>query len=229
MAEEFLTDDEQLEAVKHAIVEYAPWLIGGAVIGTALFLGYHYYSSYENGRALKAAAQFTELSAALQADDHPKSRRLAEGLIDDYARTPYADQAQLALARLAIDDGKPEAGIAPLRQVMDRSKDSELRQIARLRLARLLTDQGKADEAIKILSEGTPGAFAARYHEVHGDALVAKKDFSGAAREYTAALAAAEAGGIEAALLQLKIQDLGAAGAPSRSTVDVGILKKANP
>ena len=229
MAEEFLTDDEQLEAVKHAIVEYAPWLIGGAVIGTALFLGYHYYSNYGNERALKASAQFTELSAALQADDHPKSRRLAEGLVNDYARTPYADQAQLALARLAIDDGKPEAGIAPLRQVMEHSKDSELRQIARLRLARLLTDQGKADEAIKILSEGTPGAFAARYHDVHGDALVAKKDFAGAAREYKAALGTSDAGGIDAAVLELKIQDLGTAGTASRSTADVGILQKATP
>ena len=33
MAEEYLTDDEQLEAVKRAFSEYAPWILGGVVLG----------------------------------------------------------------------------------------------------------------------------------------------------------------------------------------------------
>ena len=33
MAEEYLTDDEQLEAVKRAFTEYAPWILGGVVLG----------------------------------------------------------------------------------------------------------------------------------------------------------------------------------------------------
>jgi predicted negative regulator of RcsB-dependent stress response len=90
---------------------------------------------------------------------------------------------------------------------MKNSKDAELTQIARLRLARVLIDQGKSDDAIKILAEGTPGSFAARYHEVHGDALYAKKDIPGAIAEYNAALGASD-GGADAAMLQLKLADL---------------------
>jgi predicted negative regulator of RcsB-dependent stress response len=228
MAEEYLTDDEQLEVVKHAIVEYAPWLIGGALIGAALFFGYRYYGSFTTERGLKAAAQFGQLSAALQANDHPRSWQLAEGLVKDYASTPYADQAQLAIARLNVEDGHPDKAIAPLTLVMNNSKDTELRQIARLRIARILIDQGKSDEAIKLLSEGTPGSFAGRYHEVHGDALYAKKDPAGAAAEYKAALGAADAGGLDAALLDLKIQDLGAAAAPVAS-ISADTSKKAKP
>jgi predicted negative regulator of RcsB-dependent stress response len=208
MAEEYLTDDEQLEVVKHAIVEYAPWLIGGVIIGAALFFGIRYYGSFRDERNLKAAAQFNAMSAAFQANDQAKSWQLAEGLVKDYASTPYADQAQLAIARLHIEDGKLDKAVSPLTQVMNTSKDSELRQVARLRLARVLTDLGKPDEAIKTLSEGTPGSFAGRYHEVHGDALYVKKDFAAAVTEYKAALAAADASGINAALLELKIQDL---------------------
>ncbi len=209
MAEEYLTDDEQLEAVKHAFVEYAPWIIGGVLIGAALLFGYRYYQSYTNERALRAAAQFSAMTAALQGEDHAKSRQLAEGLIKDFASSPYADQAQLTLARLDVEEGKQGNAIAPLTHVMNDSKDSQLRQIARLRIARILTDQGKSDEAIKTLSEPMPAAFAAPYHEVRGDAYLAKKDIADALTEYRAALVAAEASGINPALLELKIQDLG--------------------
>ena len=214
MPEEYLTDDEQLEAVKHAFTEYAPWIVGGVLIGAAAFFGIRYYQSTMNERALKAAAQFSAMTAALQANDKSKSRQLADGLIKDYASSPYADQAQLTLARLDVDDGQLDKAIAPLTQVMNGSKDTELRQIARLRLARILTDQGKADEAIKLLAEPMPAAFAVPYHEVRGDAYLAKKDIPDAVTEYQAALGAAEASGTNGALLELKIEDIGAVPAP---------------
>jgi predicted negative regulator of RcsB-dependent stress response len=228
MTEEYLTDDEQLEAVKDLFKEYAPWLIGGVLVGAAVFFGIRYFESYTNERALKAAAQFGAMAAALQANDHAKSRQIADGVIKDYASSPYADQAQLTLARLNVDDGRLDQAIAPLTQVMNGSKDSELRQIARLRLARILTDQGKSDEAIKTLAEGAPGSFAARYHEVRGDAFYAKKDIPDAVNEYKAALMAADVGGVDTVLLELKIQDLGAAQAVAKA-VSVDTLNKAKP
>jgi predicted negative regulator of RcsB-dependent stress response len=231
MAEEYLTDDEQLEAVKHLISEYAPWLIGGVLVGAALFFGIRYYQGYSNERALKAAAQFSEMAAALQTNDHAKSRQIADGLIRDYARSPYADQAQLALARLDVDDGQLDKAIAPLTHVMNESNDTELRHVARLRLARILTDQGKSDEALKTLAESMPPAFAGPYHEVRGDAYLAKKDVSGARTEYTAALAAGGAdgaGGVNTSLLELKIQDLGAP-APPAKPIAVDVTNKAKP
>ena len=119
MPEEYLTDDEQLEAVKHAFTEYAPWIVGGVLIGAAAFFGFRYYQSTMNERALKAAAQFSAMTAALQVNDKPKSRQLADGLIKDYASSPYADQAQLTLARLDVDDGQLDKAIAPLTEVMN--------------------------------------------------------------------------------------------------------------
>jgi predicted negative regulator of RcsB-dependent stress response len=229
MPEEYLTDDEQLEAVKHMVVDYAPWLIGGVLAGAAVFFGMRYFDSYTNERSLKAAAQFSAMTAALQVNDQTRSRQIADGLIKDYASSPYADQALLTLARLDVDDGQLDKAVAPLTQVMNESKDKELRQIARLRLARILTDQGKPDQAIKTLAEPAPPAFAARYHEVRGDAYFAQKDISHAAAEYQSALAAADAGGIDASLLELKIQDLGAAPAPVAKAASVDTLNKAKP
>lgn len=228
MTEEYLTDDEQLEAVKNLFTEYAPWLIGGVVLGAALFFGFRYYQSHANERASKAAAQWGALSAAMQANDKPKSRQIADGLIKDYAGSPYADQAQLTLARLDVDEGQPDKAVAPLTAVMNGSKDTELRQIARLRLARVLADQGKSDAAIQTLAEPIPPAFAAPFHEVRGDAYLAKKDVAGAVTEYRAALGAAETAGINPALLELKIQDLGAAPAAAK-TNPPDTMNKAKP
>jgi predicted negative regulator of RcsB-dependent stress response len=228
MAEEYLTDDEQLEAVKHLMAEYAPWLIGGVLVGAALFFGIRYFQSYTNERAFKAAAQFSAMTAALQANDSTKSRQIADGLIKDYASSPYADQAQLTLARLDVDEGRLDNAVVPLTRVMNESKDTQLQQIARLRLARVLTAQGKPDEAIQILAAPIPAAFAAPSHEARGDAYLAKKDIPHAVSEYQAALGAADASA-SAALLELKLQDLGGAQPPPATAVSIDTLNKAKP
>jgi predicted negative regulator of RcsB-dependent stress response len=207
MAEEYLTDDEQLEAVKRAFTEYAPWILGGVVLGVGGWYGLQHYKSHKNEVAFRAADQFSQMTAALQMNDPKKSLQIADGLIKDFPNSPYADQAQLTVARIDVESGKSADAVAPLTQVMNNSKDTELQQIARLRLARVLIDQGKPDDAIKLLAAGTPGSFAGRYHEIHGDALYSKKDIPGAIAEYNAALGASD-GGAEAAMLQLKLADL---------------------
>lgn len=207
MAEEYLTDDEQLEAVKRAFSEYAPWILGGVVLGVGGWFGIQSYRSHQNALAMQAAEQFTQMTNALQLNDGKKSRQIADGIIKNYPSSPYADQAKLTLARIDVEENKPAEAAAPLTEVMNSSKDAELKQIARLRLARILIDQGKPDDAIKTLAQGTPGSFASQYHEVHGDALYAKKDVAGAIAEYKQALGSSD-GGADAALLQLKLTDL---------------------
>jgi len=219
MTEDYLTDDEQWEAVKRWIVENGLWVVAGIVLGVVGLFGYRYVDNSRNDRALRASLQFSEMTDALEHNDLSKSRNLAEGLIKDYPRSPYADQAELTLARLAVDAGEPKNAIAPLTQVMNNSKDSELKRIARLRLARVQIAVAQPDEAIKTLAEDTPGAFAALYHEVRGDAFYAKNDSKSALTEYKAALAGGDAGGVDSSLVQLKIADLTAPSAPPTAMV----------
>jgi predicted negative regulator of RcsB-dependent stress response len=184
--------------------------------------GYRYFDGYRNGVALKAAAQFSAMTDALEKNDATAARKIADGLIKDYPKSPYADQAQLAMARLYVDAGELANADAPLRQVMENSKDSDLKEIARLRLARVLIDQGKPDEAISTLGSSPTPAFAALSHQVRGDALLAKKNPSGAAAEYKLALATSDARSPDTALLALKIADLGAAPAPAAPPATAG-------
>jgi predicted negative regulator of RcsB-dependent stress response len=208
MTEEFLTEDEQVEEVKRLVREYAPWIIPAMIVGLGFVFGYRYYHGHQEQRALDASAQFGGMNAAIQSNDRAKARQLAGALIKDYPSSPYADQAQLAIARMDVDDGQDANAIEPLTQVMEHSADSELRHVARLRLARVQIDQQKPDDAIKTLSDD-PGAFAAAYDEVRGDAYYAKKDLAQAAEQYKAALAAGTGHSTDSALLELKIADLG--------------------
>ena len=214
MAEEFLTDDEQLEHVKRVAAEYGPWTIGAVILGLVFVTGYR---AHQNQRALAAAAQFDGMASAVERKDETKARQIADGLIKDFPGSPYADQAQLAIAGLYVDRGEDANAVVPLTAVMEHSKDTDLRHIARLRLARVLIDQGKPDDALNLLS-GEAGAFASRYHEVRGDANYAKHDPQKAAEEYKAALAEGH-GGMEDALLTLKIADLGMAPAPATAAI----------
>jgi predicted negative regulator of RcsB-dependent stress response len=209
MADEYLTDEEQLEATKRWFRENGPWLIAGVVIGAGLLFGYRYYESYKNQQALKAAAEFDAIGALLLKNDRSKAAQAADALKKDFAGTPYADQADLLIARMHVDEGELANAIARLSNVMNNSKDQDLRTIARLRIARVYIDQHKPDEAIKLLDAAGNISFAARYHEVRGDALVAKQDTAGALKEYAAALADSQGRGIERAFIELKITDLG--------------------
>ncbi len=210
MAEDLLTDDEQWEAIKVWIRENGLWMLGGVALAVALLYGYRFYQGHRDTQDLNAAAQFSVMTAAVDANDRTAAKSSAAAIIKDYPASPYADQAELMLARLAIDDGQDVNAIEHLTHVMSNSKDSQLRHIARLRVARVQIDQGKPDDAITTLAAVPPGKFASRYHEVHGDALVAKKDVSGAIREYRAALAGSEQRSADSAILELKIADLGA-------------------
>ena len=208
MAEEYLTDDEQWEAIKRGLRENGVWIVAGVGLGLAIFFGYQFYTGHVSERDIRAGVQFDALTAALDSETPDAARKIAAAIVQDYASTPYADQAELALARLAVDGGKPADAVAPLTRVMNESKDKELRFVARLRLARVQIDIGKPDDALATLAAAEPGAFKGRFHEVRGDAFLAKKDPAGAAREYRAALDAGDARADDA-VLQLKLADLG--------------------
>lgn len=226
MAEEYLTDDEQWEAIKRGIAENGLWIVAGVVLGVGALFGWRYYQGHQNEVALQAAAQFGTMTTAVQLGDRSKAREIAAALIKDFPTSPYADQAQLTLAGLDVDEGKLPSAVAPLNLVMNNSKDGELKRIARLRLARVLIAQGKPDEAIATLAQDTPGSFTSSYHQVRGDAYYAKKDYKGAVTEYKAALDAGDASNVDTALLELKLADLGT---PPTALAGLPIATKAVP
>ena len=143
--------------------------------------------------------------------------KIAGEVTGEYADTPYADQANLVLARLDVDTGNLAGAEARLATIAAESKDPDLRIVARLRLARVQLAEGRYDQALKSLDAVATPALDARVLELKGDVKLAQGD-KGAAldfwRKAQAALKADPAGSaqVDGELLGLKIDELSAAG-----------------
>lgn len=202
---EDLTDIEREEQLRNFWRDNWLTIVGGVAIGLGGIAGWRYWQDHVRERAEKAEADYAGVIDALAAHSGDDAATRAKALREDHPASPYADQAELALARAAVDRRDYDEAGRLLRVVMDGSRDPELRHVARLRLARVLIEQQKAGEAVTLLDPSGAGAFAANYHEVRGDALGATGDTAGARREYDAALsAAAEAGSVDRDYLALK-------------------------
>lgn len=216
--EDYLTETDQWEAVKRWLRENGAWMVAGVIIGVGALLGYRWWDERQTTHAYTAQARYADVVTALGRADKTRAIELADQLRKEFSNTPYADQADLVLARAHVDLGEFEEAARRLQAVMNNSDDPELRLIARERLARVQVAQNRPDDALKTLAGAEPGAFNARYAEIRGDALLQKGDTAGALAAYQEALAAAEPGVVDAGLLQLKVNDLGATAPDSTET-----------
>jgi predicted negative regulator of RcsB-dependent stress response len=205
--EEYLNEKEQWERVLAWLREQGPWILAGVAVALGLFGGWHFWQNRMQQRDLAAASRYDQVINAFTHNDIVGGFRLADGLVKEFPRTAYADQADLAVARVQVETKQLDQAAARLQHVLGSTKDAELALIARLRLARVQLAQGKADDALKTLDAAKPGAFAARYAEVRGDALLAKGDRDGALKAYREARGSG-ASTLDTGLLDLKIGEL---------------------
>lgn len=224
--DDLLTDQQQAERVRGWLQENVWYLIGGLVLGLGALFGWREWQNYRTTQAAAASATYEELLGAVRAGRTARAEELAAQLARDYAGTPYLDQARLAMARLNMDRSKPDEAVIYLRQVAEEGHSEEMRHIARLRLARVLVEQQKYEEALKWLEVPQDSAFAARFHEVRGDVYHAMGRFGEAREEYLSALNNGDAGVIDAALVQAKLDDLGLG---SESAAPANLTKTAPP
>jgi predicted negative regulator of RcsB-dependent stress response len=205
--EEYLNEKEQWERVLAWLREQGPWILAGVALALGLFGGWHLWQNRMQQRDLAAANRYDQVIKAFTHNDIVGGFRLADDLVKEFPRTGYADQTDLAVARVQVETKQLDQAAARLQHVLGSTKDAELALIARLRLARVQLAQGKADDALKTLDAAKPGAFAARYAEVRGDALLAKGDRDGALKAYRAARGSG-ASTLDTGLLDLKIGEL---------------------
>jgi predicted negative regulator of RcsB-dependent stress response len=213
---EDLTDNEREEQLRRWWSDNWAWIIGGVALGLALLAGWQYWQRHKVQVAEQDRASYEAVLDGLDSNQHDVAAEKADALRKDHAASPYADQADLAVARAAAEKGELDEAARRLRLVSDASKDPELRLVARTRLARVLVAQGKHDEALALLDPAQSGAFAAYVRELRGDAYQAKGDADAARREYDAALAAtdAEKTGLDQRYVELKRDALGVATPP---------------
>jgi predicted negative regulator of RcsB-dependent stress response len=212
---EELTDNEREEQLRRWWSDNWLWIFGGIALGLAALAGWQYWQNQKISASEAAAAGYRQVIESLGRDDRPQAILAAEQLRKAHPEAPYADQAELALARVAVERREYDEAARLLRGVVDVSRDSDLRMIARERLARVMIEQGKPDEALALLDASQAGAYAAIYHDVRGDALAQKGDTAAARAEFELAISLMqEDSGLDRRYVELKRDALTAPAAP---------------
>src|SRR5206468_2087365 len=136
-------------------------------------------------------------------------RASGEKLIAEYASTPYAAMAALIVAREAQEAGDKTLARERLQWALAHAKEAATQHAARLRLARLSLDSGDAAAAAALVDVKEFGGFEAEYQELKGDIAQMQGKPSEARSAYGAALKQISAGSPYAAVITMKLADLG--------------------
>jgi predicted negative regulator of RcsB-dependent stress response len=212
---ELLSEDEQWDALKRWLKTNGPSVLVMVAVALLGYFGWQWWQERQDQQARAAGVVYSQVLADFDTGKLDAALAGIEKLRKDYSRSAYVSPAELAAARVYVEDGELDKAIPLLENVANNSRDKLLRPIARMRLARVQSAQGQHDKALATLGTQDMGSFQSAYLEVRGDVLFAKGDRAGALKEYEAAraLLATESGGQEGVgpLLDLKISDLKAA------------------
>ena len=203
--DEFLSEKEQIAQIRQWWGENGMYIIAGLGVGIAGLVG---WNQYRETRAGEGSEAYTAMSEALENATAATALEVGARLISEYQDTPYADLAGFALAKYHVGQSEAELAAGYLSGVLENTRDEEIRHIARLRLARLQMEQAEYATALQTLAIPDPGRFAARYHELRGDAHFGLVDQATARDEYRQALGLFEQGVVNTQLLQMKLDSL---------------------
>jgi predicted negative regulator of RcsB-dependent stress response len=228
--DEYLSEREQVERIREWWRENGWFLVGGVALGALALFGWHQYQKHRDTVSVQAEALYVQVRDAIGDNDRAGAAKLVDELRDDYASSPYTDQAGLALAGAYLVSNTDKAA-DELRYVMEHTDDQELGIIARLRLARLLIYQMKEQDALNLLAVDDPGQFAAQIDEIRGDAYVALGDNDAARTAYSSALTAPGADWLNRNFLEMKLGALGPdeAAAPNAGNGAADAAAASNP
>ena len=201
-------DEDQAQRVKQWWKENWKALAAGLLLGLGSIVGWDQYKAHEHQRAIEAARMFDDLKGALVSNQLEEATAIADKLKAEFAKTPYAAQAQLRLAQYAVENGRFDEALPALAWVAANADDKALRPLARLRQARVLSQQGKFDDALKLLDDQVDASYTALMQELRGDILLAQGNRKGARESFEKALQTSDAAAANRETLQRKIDDL---------------------
>jgi predicted negative regulator of RcsB-dependent stress response len=204
-----LQEQEQIDAIKAWWTDYGKLVLLGVIacaLTIAAFQGWRYYRAQQ---AERAAALFSQLDQAERANEQKKVRDIAAQLIQNYGSTPYAGMAALSAAKASFETGEIEDARKNLQWAVEKAREEEMRDVARLRLAGVLLDEKKHDEALTVLSAKPTDAYAALYADCRGDVLAAQGKPAEARSAYQVALDKSDPGSQYRQLIEVKLDALG--------------------
>ena len=183
-----LEEQEKLDELKAWWAKYGNLVAGLVVIIALGIAGTNGWSAYQGRQNAQAGAVYDQLQKAVAAKDTIHVRETTAMLLDQYARTPYAEMAALVAAHFNVSSGDLKTAKAQLQWTLDHASDESYKWIAKLRLAGIQLDEGTPDVALATLSGKVPATFEIAFADRRGDVYVVMNKPEEARKEYQSAL-----------------------------------------
>lgn len=206
--EVYESEQEQIDAIKKWWKENGKAVIVGAILGFGSLIGWQQWQANAQAQRESASLEYDVLLEDLEKNKYQEVKNRGALILSNYQNTSYAALSAMSLAKVYVEEGDFASAKTYLQVVMDQDDQPQLKQIAQLRLARLLLADGDAAQALSKLKAMKVGGFAAVVDELEGDIQVALGNRAQARIAYQQALAAIESG-VDASLLQMKLDDVG--------------------
>ena len=214
--DEFLSEKEQIQYIRDWWRDNRMYIFifGFVVIGSVA--GTNTWKVSVINEQIAASSLYESLAVEISENNLESGELIAEEIYSEYSESIYADQARLAMAYFYMSQSRDEDAAEELRGLIESSENNEMILIANMRLAKILLYQSKYQEVLDLLEGNLGHAFETKYSELIGDAYLGLEDYENAEFAYMNALK--DTGSpqvIDAALLQMKINDL-----PQQNTVN---------
>ena len=204
-----LEEQEQLDELKHFWKQYGNSITWVLIVVMSAFAAWNGYQYWTRTQAAQAAAMYDEVERVVATGDVAMAERAFGDMKDRFARTAYAQQAGLLLAKTAVEKAKPDTAKSVLTWVSEKSTDEGFSAIAKLRLAGLLIEEKSLDAALKILETTPPPEFAALFSDRKGDVFALQGKPGDAKKAYLSAYAAFDERSDYRRLVEIKLNALG--------------------
>ncbi len=205
----YVTEDQQVEALRQWWKENALSIVAGTVLGLVAVLGVRTWLEWNNRQAESASIEYTQVQNALTSRDNAQIQERARKLMDEFPGTPYGVLAAFAQGSALIEKGDLTGAQGPLTWAIERADKPYLKGLAQLRLARLALEQNNLPRAQELADQAALAGYTSQARELQGDIALAKGDQEGAKTAYRQALAGLPKGEQAGEMLRMKLDDLG--------------------
>jgi len=162
------------------------------MVGVTLFVlsigGWRGWEFYQAKQTREAAVLFDGLRKELATNDAKKIRDIAGQLIDKYPRTIYATDAAMIAAKVNFESGDAKSAKAQYQWVIEHAKQTQSKELGKLRLAVVFLDEKNYSDALKQLDGTHDAAFAPLFNDLKGDVYSLQGKPLEARKAYQAAL-----------------------------------------
>ena len=206
-----LEEQEQIAELKQFWKQYGTLIVTLAVAALVAFAGMQGWRYYKNSQSEQASALFTKFGEAVRKNDVKEIRALGKQVMDGFGSTAYGPTAALLLAKANYENGDAAAAAGQLQWAIDKAKDDETAEVARLRLASIWLDEKKYEEALKLLETKHSTAMETLYADLRGDVMLAQGKSAEARAAYKMAIEKSLPNSSYRSVVQIKLDALGGA------------------